>query len=160
MVLKKAQAWGFDLIAASIIFVGGIVVFYLYALNSPNQTEETLNSLNYEGDTMANTILSEGYPIDWNEDNVAYPGILSDNKIDQTKLERFYNLSIDDYSKIKALFGVREEFYFYLSENFSINGNQIEGIGKKPSVTRNLVKITRFIVYNNKPVTFNLEIWN
>ena len=159
-ILKRAQAWGFDLIVASIIFVGGMVVFYLYALNSPNQTERTLGSLNYEADTIADIILSEGYPPAWNDDNVISPGILTGKKIDNAKLGRFYNLSLTDYSKIKGLFGSREEFYFFISENFSIEGKEVEGIGSKPVASNNLVKITRFTIYNDKPVSFNLEIWD
>ena len=160
MSYKKAQAWGFDLIAASIIFVGGMVVFYLYALNSPNQTEQTLNSLNYEANTIADIILSEGYPIGWNENNVVSPGILTDKKIDNTKLEKFYNLSLTDYSKIKGLFGSKEEFYFFISENFSIGGNEVEGIGSRSGASNNLVRVTRVVIYNDKPVSFNLELWN
>mgnify|MGYP000014655228 CR=1 FL=1 len=82
--MKKGQAWGFDLMMASIIFLGGITVFYLYSLNTP-EAETTLNKLTYEGNIVASTLLSDGFPIDWEEFNVVNPGILSNNKINQTK---------------------------------------------------------------------------
>ena len=67
---KKAQAWGFDLLIAFMIFIGGIIVFYLYSLNFPNETENTINTLTYEGSVVANAVLSSGFPSDWNENNV------------------------------------------------------------------------------------------
>ena len=89
---KKAQVWGFDLMIGSIIFVVGILVFYLYSLNSPDETLGTFSTLSHDGNLIAETLLSEGFPENWDEDNVTDPGILSNNKINQTKLERFYDL--------------------------------------------------------------------
>ncbi len=42
---KKAQAWGFDLVVASIIFVVGIVAIYIFTLNFTKETEENFEIL-------------------------------------------------------------------------------------------------------------------
>ena len=159
MLQKKAQAWGFDLMMASTIFIVGIVAFYLYALNMTNEAEEIINSMGSEGNAIANALLSNSFPTDWDATNVVSPGILTDSKINQTKLERFYALSIADYQRTKSIFNAEYEYYIYLSENFTISGVQVEGIGNKPIAPKNLIKITRLTIYNNTPVTFYAEIW-
>lgn len=156
---KKAQAWGFDLMIASAIFIAGIIMFYLHAISTSNEAEEVINTMTYEGNTIGNILLSNGFPLDWDETNVISPGILTGNKIDLIKLEKFYNFSVKDYSKSKSIFNMRHDYYIYLSENFTISGGQIEGIGKNPSNPKNLIKITRLTLYNNKPVTLYIEIW-
>jgi len=159
MTSKKAQAWGFDLLIALIIFTLGIIAFYLYALNMPNEAESIMETMNYQGNAISNSILSEGYPLNWNQDDVTNIGILSNNKINQTKLERFFSLSSANYVRSKSLFNTRYEYYVSLSENFTINGSEVEGIGNKPTSPKNLIKIARLTIYNNKPIIFNLEVW-
>lgn len=161
---KKAQGWGMDLMIALSIFLLGIVVFYIYSLNNPNEAKENIENLFYDGESLTNLLLSEGYPNAWNSSNVAKIGILSGDKINDTKLERFYDLSQTEYEKTKALFNTRYDYYFFLDEDMIINSASVEGIGK-PGVTKttinakNLIKVTRIIVYKNKPISAYLYIW-
>lgn len=155
----KAQAWGMDLVIAAVIFTVGIVIFYFYTLNEPNEAEETISNLFYDGDIIADSLFSEGYPKNWNSENVIMPGILNNDKINETKLENFYILNNLDYGRAKALFNTKYEYYFFLSENMTINSTEIEGIGLKPYAPKNLIKITRFTIYKNKPITAYIYIW-
>ena len=98
---KRSQAWGMDLVIALAIFSVGLVAFYIYSLNAPSEAKEVIDSLFYDGKIIANSILSEGYPINWNLSNVVTLGILSENKINETKLRRFYNLTQTNYPKTK-----------------------------------------------------------
>ena len=98
---KQAQAWGADLMIALVIFSIGIFVFFLYSINAPTEAEESIDNLFYEGKIIASSILSEGHPEDWTFGNVVTIGILSQGKINETKLERFYNLAQADYAKTK-----------------------------------------------------------
>ena len=157
---KKAQAWGFDLIMASMIFIAGILVFYLYTLNIPNQAENIINTLNYEGNIISDSLLSAGFPENWNNTNVISPGILSNNKINQTKLERFYNLSTSQYVLTKNLFNTKYQYYISTTpENLTIEGSEIPGMGSFPLNPESLIKITRVTIYEEKPITFNIYIW-
>ena len=156
---KHSQAWGMDLMIASIIFTMGIIVFYFYALNEPSEAEEKIDALFYDGKVIADSILSEGHPKDWNVGNVVAIGILSQNKINETKLERFYDLADDDYNKTKALFNTKYNYYFFLNETMFINGEEKPGIGRVPSNHKNLVKITRFTIYKEKPMAAYLHVW-
>ncbi|MFA5856023.1 MAG: hypothetical protein WC867_01595 [Candidatus Pacearchaeota archaeon] len=161
--MKKAQAWGIDISVGIIIFILGIIVFFIYTLNGSNEANENLEELNLNGDYIMNTILSEGFPSNWTLVDVTKIGILKNDKIDQEKIENFYNISRDNYTLTLALFDTKYNYYFFF-ENMTIHGNDIEGFGK-PGVnstsinSKNLIKITRHTVYSNKPKTVYLYIW-
>jgi|SRR3989338_10543838 len=167
---NKAQGWGTDLVVAVTIFTLGLVAFYIYSLNSPGEAEEKINTLYYNGKILANTVLSEGYPISWNTDNVIKIGILSDNKINETKLKYFYELAKTElgYNKTKSKFDLSYDYYFYLNQDMEIDGvaEPVKGIGKPdfdkeniPNNIKNLIKITRYTIYQNKPMTAYFYIW-
>ncbi len=156
---KTAQAWGIDLAVAMIIFTFGILIFFFYAINRPNEAKENIDSLSYDGEVIADSILSKGYPDNWNTTNIGTLGVLSDNKVNETKLEYFYNLSAEDYNRTRALFNTRFEYYLSFSQNMSISGLEVEGIGSEPNNEENLIKITRFTIYKNKPTTVYFYIW-
>lgn len=144
---------------ASTIFMAGIIVFYFYSLNT-SEVETTIDKLSYDGDLIASIILSEGTPINWNENDVINPGILTNGKINQTKLENFYDLSLNNYQKTKSLFNTNYEYFIFTSKNnLTIEGEEIAGIGSLPTNQKNLIKISRLTIYNNKLITLNIEIW-
>lgn len=168
----KAQAWGFDLVVAVIIFSVGIVVFFIYSINQPNESKEILEKLFYDGKIVTDSILSNGYPENWNSDNVAgivSIGILNGNKINETKLLSFYNLvqTEENYTITKILFNTNYDYYFFLDKNMSSINVNLDGVGK-PGINRNnidsinpenLVKISRFVNYQDKPMAAYLYIW-
>jgi len=158
---KKAQAWGIDLIIASFIFIAGITAFYLFSLNSEGKIT---NSLLSEGNLIADSILSEGSPINWNQNDVSKIGILTSNKINETKLVMFYNLTKNRYGETKSIFNTKYDYYFFLADSVLANSIAVEGIGKQgvnstTLIAKNLMKITRFVVYQDKLVTAYLYIW-
>lgn len=171
---RKAQGWGMDFIIAVSIFTFGLVAFYIYSLNSPGEAKEKIEALYYDGKILANTVLSDGAPESWNTTNVIKIGVLRNDKINETKLGYFYNLTnatAGGYEETKKLFDITYDYYFFLSERMVFNngmggGFSIDGIGK-PGVNRtigfedakNLVKITRYVVYDNKPMAAYFYIW-
>ena len=159
MGLKKGQAWGFDLILASMIFIFAILGFYMFVFNYSVDGEETFNNLIYEGQLVADSLLGEGHPIDWNETNVVTIGIMSENKINETKLNRFYNLTINDYDKTKRLFNVKYDYYINFSKPVYIGGSYQYIMGQQNSNPKNLIRISRFSIYDNTPITMNINIW-
>jgi len=168
---KRAQGWGMDLIIAVTIFSFGLVAFFVYSLNSPGEAKEKIDALYYDGKILANTILSEGSPENWDLANVIKIGILSNNKINETKLKNFYNLAIteENYEETKDLFDITYDYYFYLNEKIDIYGDgslMLDGIGKpgfdKENISediKDLIKITRYTIYQNKPMTAYFYIW-
>jgi len=158
----SGQIWGFDLIIAMVIFLIGIVAVYIYAINFVSNSGNILESMFYDGHLLSSLILSEGSPKNWTSyDNVEIPGILSEEKINQTKLDFFYKLtdSEEGYERIKKLLDTSYEFYFYFP-GIKVMNESIGGIGKAPTEQENLIKIERFTIYENKPVKLTLYIWN
>ena len=156
---KRSQAWGIDLIIGLVIFTAGVLAFYIFTLNYSHENLVTGDMI-YGGSNIADSLLSEGSPENWNSEDVIKIGLLSDGRINQTKLENFYSLSLQDYVETKRLFNTNDNYFFFLSEKIMINSEEIEGIGLKPENPENLFKITRFTIYNHKPITMSLYIWN
>ncbi|OIO76009.1 MAG: hypothetical protein AUJ85_01510 [Elusimicrobia bacterium CG1_02_37_114] len=159
MIFKRGQAWGFDLMIASIIFISGILIFYLYSLNASTETDEKLEALFYQGSLIADNLISEGYPLDWTEDTVTKIGLLSNNRINETKLERFYYLSEQDYGKTKTLLKTRYNYYITFSDQITIQGEVIDKIGQQTKNPKNLIKISRLTIYKEKPVEVHIFLW-
>ncbi len=157
---RKAQGWGFDLMIGVIIFEIAIVAFFLYSINSTEETEQSISSLNYEANNIANSLLSEGYPAEWTEADVSKIGLLSNNKINETKLSQFYSLSLSDYSRTKLLLNTKKDYYISFSENITLNNNSISHIGYLPANPQNLIKATRLASYNNRPIPIYVNVWD
>jgi hypothetical protein len=166
--LKKAQAWGMDLMIAIFIFTIAITIFFIFTVNQPGEGRENLENLYYDGKIIANDIFSEGYPRNWNYSDVVTLGVLTGNKINKTKLGQFYNLTLTtaNYTRTKYLFNTKYDYYFFLDKNMTIGGIEVDGFGKPgetkttiKSAAENLVKITRFTVYEDEPITGYIYIW-
>lgn len=166
MKYKSAQIWGLDIMMGLSLFLVGIMIFFIYTLNQSDETKESFDLLFYDGKILADNLMSSGHPQDWNSTNAVILGLTTDNKINETKLEQFYNIiyTENNYTKTKRLFNTKYDYYFFLDENMTINSNSIEGIGK-PGISknniesRNLVKITRFTIYQNKTLPLYIYIW-
>lgn len=163
---KKSQAWTADIMIATSIVSIGLIIFFIYSINGPGNERESIEKLFYEGNKISETIFSEGYPETWDNETVVSIGILSDDKVDDRKLEYFYDLTVnnDSYKSSKIKFNTGYDYYLFFDENMDIKGTSVEGIGKpgidKNNITaRNLIKITRFIVYNNKAMNAYIYIW-
>jgi hypothetical protein len=166
MKRKRAQIWSLDIMAGMMLFLTGIMIFFVYTLNQPGEAQENFELLFYDARVIANSLMSSGYPQKWDSANIVTLGITDDNRINETKLESLYNIIYTDsnYSYTKNILNTRYDYYIFLDENMTINSNQVEGIGK-PGATknnidaRNLVKITRFTIYQNKTTPLYLYIW-
>lgn len=144
---KRAQVWSLDVIIASVIFVSGLVVLYVYAVNFDSGLSDDVDELFYETNLASELILSEDVS-----------GILYSGKVDQSKLDVFNGLT---QQQQKSLLGIKNNFYFTMDGLESPEGNPIGYVGDFPSGnTRNLVQVTRLTVYKNKPVKFLIYVWN
>ena len=156
---KRAQAWGFDITIAAIIFSLAVITFYLFSLNYSDEAGESLNALDYDANSIANALLSEGYPAQWNSGDVIKIGLLSNSRINETKLLSFKELSLSDYPKTKSIFNTLHNYEITFSENMTINSTTITSIGLTPSSPQNLIKVTRLATYNNKPLVIYVNVW-
>ncbi|MFA4953669.1 MAG: hypothetical protein WC584_05585 [Candidatus Pacearchaeota archaeon] len=141
---KQGQVWSLDVIVGITIFMAAMVILFFYAMNYTNQSEINMEDLSYQGNIASEFILSEQH------------GILTSNKINQTKLDSFY---YSDYGAKKSELGVKDNFYFTLTD-LEINGTFVDYVGKMNETdVKNVIQVTRFTIYKNKPVQFNIFIW-
>lgn len=159
MLNQKAQAWGFDIIVATGIFIFGIIAFFLYTINYPTGEQEKLDDLLYEGNIIADNLLSEGYPENWTTSTVSKIGILSNRVVSQEKLEYFNQLSTTEYGRTKTILGTKYNYFINFSSSIQISGTSIEGIGLLPYNTKNSIKVSRVSIYQNKPVSIEVQVW-
>jgi hypothetical protein len=164
---KRGQAWSLDLLIGAFLFTVALSVFYFSILNSSNNLNEAIDLLSYDGRSISKNILSEGSPSDWSSSNVIQIGVLDNGKISETKLEAFYDLANADYARTKLLFNTRYDYYFFLDANITFNSTIVDGIGK-PGITRdnvsqvdikNLIRVDRISVYENKIMGATLFVW-
>jgi hypothetical protein len=172
MVNKKAQGWSLDLVIASIIFTAGILTFYIYIAAQPIKADAYLTPLTKTGNLIANDLMSLGLPLDWeikSQSEFVKLGILSsDKRIDPVKLQTLFDLANNPdgtlepigYQLSKTLFNTRYNYWISLSVPFEDGLTGISGIGSDPPDTaQNLIKITRFTIYKDKPVTLDIRVW-
>ena len=81
-------------------------------------------------------------------------GIISNNEINQTKLEEFYH---NEYDFNRGQLGIKDNFYFTFN-GLTIDGSPVEYVGKKAE-SKDLVQVTRFAIYAKKPVKFYVYVW-
>lgn len=145
---------------AVIIFSLAIVAFFFFSLNTADEAGETIDTLNYDAANIANNLLSEGYPLGWNSENVIMLGILSNSKINETKLESFFYLSQTDYQRTKSILKTRHDYYITFSENITISNQTVGFIGNISDNPQNLIKATRLATYRNKPLVIYIHAWD
>jgi len=156
------------MIIAVLIFSAAILIYYKTTTNLSDQDEELLDDLLIDAKSISNSLMSQGCPYNWIEDNVVRIGITNDNRINETKLEQFSRIPYNDSRK---LFGTAYDYYVYFRDrnNDIIPFNEtLEGIGK-PGVDstniqtvekpKKLVKVTRFVIKKSDIVKMVIYLW-
>ncbi len=160
-MMKKGQGWGFDLVVGLMIFLSGILFFYFYAVNNSGVDDQKLLSFEQEAKLVSGNLLSEGFPADWNENNVERIGFYDNERINQTKLERFFNLSMSDYQRTKRLFNVKDNYYIYFPSGVSNGTGSVYYIGNNQTQSaENIVKTSRAVIYQNKIIGMEVDVWD
>lgn len=117
---RRGQVWVFDLMLGLFIFTSG---FFLYLQNDANLSYfrvSSLDDLHNDATLVGDSLLSAGYPANWNSSNVVKIGLLNfDSKLNISKLDKLNALS---YSMQKSLMGVTNDFIYYFKDDDNISG--------------------------------------
>ncbi|MDD5086371.1 MAG: hypothetical protein PHV16_01335 [Candidatus Nanoarchaeia archaeon] len=157
-----------DMIIAIVIFGVAIAVYYKTITNLSNQDEVLLGDILESAKLISDSLLTEGYPKNWTSENVTHIGIVTDDKINQKKLDVFLSM---DYSNTKKIFGTIYDYYIFFEKSdgskIRIN-NTTEGIGK-PGVNstninqdenpKKLAKVIRIVAKNNSIARMVVYAW-
>lgn len=82
----RGQTNYFDFMIGATIFIIAITAFFSYT-NVSGQQQRQIDTV-----TLSDTLLSPGYPLDWNTTNVIRPGLLTNGSIDPVKWKRLAEL--------------------------------------------------------------------
>jgi len=168
-ILTKAQVFSLDLIIGVIIFGSAILIYYKTTTNFSDQDEALLDDLLIDAKTISSSLMSNGYPYNWSKDNVSRIGIITNNRINETKLEQFSMIS---YKESKKLFGTIYDYYvFFMGRNNNIIpfNESLEGIGKSGVNSTNiqtvenpkkLVKVTRLLIKDSDIAKMVIYLWH
>jgi len=168
-ILTKAQVFSLDLIIAVIIFGSAVLIYYKNITNLSDQDEVLLDDLLIDAKIISNSLMSSGYQINWNKDNVERIGITDDNRVSTEKLAEFSKIP---YKESKKLFGTIYDYYVFFTDrhnNIIYINSSLEGIGK-PDVNftniqtvenpKKLVKITRLVVKESEIEKMVIYLWH
>jgi hypothetical protein len=133
--LLKGQLWYFDLIIALTIFILVIILSFKYLADYSRDV-----SITSEAETLSESLLSEGLPKEWDEDNVSIIGIMDDNELDLAKLSSLQNMS---YERAKTILSIRSDFSILILNRT---------IGMNYTDPENLVEFNRYVVYRHDDI--------
>ncbi|MCA9485550.1 MAG: hypothetical protein KC506_01770, partial [Nanoarchaeota archaeon] len=121
------------------------------AVNLPLADEDNYDSLRNEASSIANSLMSEGSPSNWDKDNVIRIGLLSEGRIDEGKWSEFGDVP---YQTAKGLFRVIDDFYVYFGDDV---GDRV-GMYLDDS-NESVVRVTRVVVRNNESMAMHVVSW-
>lgn len=180
MTSVKSQAWSADLMIAFFIFTIALVVYFTFSTDQTVIKNSGIGLLSSDIKLLSDTLLSEGYPMDWDNNTVTKIGLTDgDSKINKHKL---HNFSIINYNTSKKLLGTTYDYALYFQNtsnaNISIHGfcgkgkygfqatkqGEICKINYSGIDYEDLIKIDRILVYHNNSesriVKMVLYLWN
>lgn len=163
---KKAQAWTLDFIISIVIITLVIIVLvkYFFSNESIQQDLKELDNMYLTLRTLESSILSTGVPKNWTYYNYVLPGILTNNKLNKTKLE---NLKKINYSELKNVFGIPENYEFVIvfldEKGKEIKINNVSLIGYNKSIDEKDIEkkvvIYRFITDGYKIIKLRFMLF-
>lgn len=164
---KQAQASTIDFIAGFIIITVALIltVNLIASIQGPSNFEQVKRQALAASDSL----MSAGYPENWNATTVVRVGLLTNNELNSTKLQQASNFS---YEELRAsLNGVTNIYWYYTNRTNIINitacgyGDptiSTDAITCEPTINKesNLVRIDRFITYNNTIIRMVVVTWD
>ncbi|MFH2020348.1 MAG: hypothetical protein ABIJ34_02975 [archaeon] len=170
-LLKKSQLWYFDFILGVTLFSMILVISMLYLKDSRILQGDEKSDILAEIDRFSESLMSEGVPVNWSNEDVIVPGILSESALDTDKAMKLSNMTTEDYLQVKLIYGVNYDFLVYFtSPNESIINISVIG---KPGYNLTLiqsedpdelVQINRYATYRHDGVAgialVKVVMWN
>ncbi len=161
----------------SMLFLTLLIILYAqFTTNLSAENKVLLEKVVFDAEMISETLISGGYPDDWNADNVQRLGLTDNNyRLNTTKLGYVANLS---YFDRKYLFGTTFDYYIALQymdgsllniTNMSgfttLDLNPEGGIGLYGLETMgstnpdHMVKKERYLIYNSSTIKLLIFLW-
>lgn len=182
---KKAQSYYSDFMIAIALFSITMLLYYQYTNNAAVENKNAVKDLLLDAMSISSSLIGEGYPPDWNASGVNRIGLTNGKyRLDQNKINSFAAL---EYSRSKYLLGTSNDYFIFFEDKYGnvprlnatcgigspnvnveiadITGPWIVGnakclINMTNSVTKNLVKTERAVLYNSYLLKMVVYSWN
>ncbi|MBW2990348.1 hypothetical protein KY348_01445 [Candidatus Woesearchaeota archaeon] len=165
---KKSQVWVSDYTLSMLLFVLAVILSVKIVINSFS-TNTVFDDLKMDASKMSEILLSEGYPVDWTNETVIRPGLLTAERLNESKVVEAMNMT---YTRLKPTLQTRYEFLVIFEDsrqamiefdNLCVIGSPDVNINKTvagpitdchnplfdPDDYDNLVKLTRLVVHES-----------
>lgn len=163
---KKAQVATLDFVLGLLIIIIAIVL--TINIITTMQEPSTFNEVKTKGFTVAELLMSSGYPENWNSSTVIKTGLVSDNLFNITKLQE---VELIPYNKLRATLNNPTHVYFYFTNKTTILNLSSCGYGDASVTvndscyptfpqTNNLIRVDRFMNYNNTIIRMVVVVWD
>ena len=156
---KKAQVWYIDLIIGLLIFTLAVVMFQNVFGNLSAVDASMIIDLYGDAKSISSSLLSKGYPENWNNATIERIGIADNYRINSTKLDNFMNLS---YNRTRNLLGTNYEYWVFFEDRnhtlIQINGKN--GTGYKYGAPEKLAQVVRLVVKDSQIVRMVVQVWH
>ncbi len=161
---RKSQIWITDFIIGLMIFSIGIILASRFIINAMSNDE--FSNVRISAETMSGYLVSEGVPSNWTNETVVRIGLTTNKRLNTTKVSLFYNMTYED---TKLYLSTDYDYLLFFQQNNSIVNITKCGYGGI-SLTNctvnissldyeNLVKASRFTIYNNSIIEMVLYVW-
>ncbi|MFP4524090.1 MAG: hypothetical protein ACLFO2_02095 [Candidatus Woesearchaeota archaeon] len=154
-------------------FFGGLAIITVALLLASNLlltigSDDGFEDVKRQANTAAERLMSPGYPEDWNQSDVIKAGVLTDDKLNTTKLSRADNLT---YDQLRGTLGVTDHVYWYHTNATGVQNITACGHGH-PSVTTdenctptlpahgNLARIERLVTHDDRILRMVVIAWD
>src|SRR3989344_4032154 len=130
---KIGQAWYLDFLAAFLIFVFTLVIFFTQTSNLQDKEEGTLTKTVSDAQSISSQLMLSGYPTDWTNTTAIRIGIVDNSMLNTTKLNIFHSIN---YTASRIKFGTTNDYFVFFtdSNNSVMNINGTCGTGKPSAI--------------------------
>ena len=143
--MYRRAIYTLDMTISLILFI----TVLLLALSYISRIHTTSDSTMMDADKIVSILDSEGTPPYWNASLVVFPGLLTNNSLDKNK---FLMITTIDYSKLKSLLGVTNDFFFYIHNSTGIKINNTCGYGAKELMPYNCSPLSKILIMEAKNI--------
>lgn len=158
---------------STIDFITGLIIITIALILTANiisniQQPSDFHHVKRQTIAASDTLMSEGYPDQWNTTTVVRLGLLTGNELNKTKLEQAQALPYDDLRA--ALNGVTNIYWYYANKTNIINltacgygdPSILTNAACEPTINEegNIVRMDRFVTYNNTILRMVVLTWD
>ena len=157
---KKAQNLVLTTIFVVFIFFLVLTLFFDDLFTNPRMESQRYEHLEREADRAARTLASDGYPQDWDEDNVLRAGVLTKGVFNYTKAKLLHdNIA---YADLKEKLGITHQYYLNITHGVEEIIIQEPGSITKDSIidqARYLATRTRTVTSTDGTATITIHVY-